>query len=269
MLYQVASIKDNEHFEYKGDVVVTGSIGKNATVIVQDGSLTVEGSIGSESYITLQAITQSVSITSGSFSIFRNNNVVIGGNNSFALVVKGNVDSSVKITSQNAEFTVDGSVGNNSSLKTHNGSINTGDIGTSVSVVTHNGDVRIGNMGASSTAKTSNGDLKAGNVESNSSVTSHNGDVKVLSADKSAHLKTHNGDVYENGTKREKAPSQLGSSFMISIGGMSVISRGLSVGSGQIIVNGKDITDLVNQQAATSSSQEVLEEEQQPIRFQK
>lgn len=35
----VKQIEENEHFEYKGDVVVTGNIGKNATVIIKDGNL--------------------------------------------------------------------------------------------------------------------------------------------------------------------------------------------------------------------------------------
>lgn len=49
----IEQIADNEHFEYKGDVTVTGSIGKNATVIIKDGSLTVGGNVGNSTQFNL------------------------------------------------------------------------------------------------------------------------------------------------------------------------------------------------------------------------
>ncbi|MBI5447248.1 MAG: hypothetical protein HY939_00785 [Gammaproteobacteria bacterium] len=60
-------IKDNEHFEYKGDVHVTESIGKNAAVIIKDGSLVVDGNVGERADITMAASQSTVVVQSVSF----------------------------------------------------------------------------------------------------------------------------------------------------------------------------------------------------------
>lgn len=73
----IEKINDNEHFEYKGDVQVKGSIGKNATVVIKDGSLAVDGSIEDRADITLkQETTNNIVVSSG--SIFMSN-ISIGG----------------------------------------------------------------------------------------------------------------------------------------------------------------------------------------------
>ena len=75
----IDKIDDNEHFEYKGDVHVTGSIGHHATVIIKDGSFTVGGNVsdGVDIQMAQSAGTGSMIISSGAF--FSSSVVIAGG----------------------------------------------------------------------------------------------------------------------------------------------------------------------------------------------
>lgn len=159
--------------------------------------------------------------------------------------------------SHNAGLNLNGSIGKGCSVKTHNGEINTGDVGENTTLMTHNGDITCGNVGTNASVKTHNGDVHAGIMGERTSATSHNGDVRVDQAPKSADLDTHNGNVYVSGVKRKKEKAQ-GASF--SIGGMSFI------GGGRVIVNGQDITSLIQGSGASSSSRE---DDTPPVRYTK
>src|SRR3990167_379440 len=138
----IDSIKDNEQFEYEGDVNITGGgIGKNATVIITDGNLTIAGDVGNGSEISLkQKQTNSVVISNG---IFTSNNVSIFNNvnNGKYLTIKGSVGDNVIFNSHNADFNIVGSIGKGCHFTTHNGDIVTGYVGASSSLKSHNGDV--------------------------------------------------------------------------------------------------------------------------------
>lgn len=196
-----------------------------------------------------------VVISSGMF--FSANSVSIGGvNTNKQLHVNGNVGNNVTFRSHNADFLVDGSVGNQCNFKTHNGEITTGNVGQNTTLMTHNGDVSCEQVGIHSSLKTHNGDVHAAVMSEHTSATSHNGDVRADRAAKSAELETYNGNVYENGIKRKKEKAQSSS---ISIGNMSFI------GGGRIIVNGQDITSLVN----SASRSAPKEDEEPPVRYNK
>jgi hypothetical protein len=251
----IEKLEDSEYFEYKGDVHVTGNIGKNVTVKITDGSLTVDGSIDDDSEVTLESKQQNnIIVSSGVF--FSSSVVSVGGSSGKDINVKGNVGNNVSFNSHSSSYTVEGSVGNGSTFKTHNGEITTGIVGENVTFVSHNGDITSGNVGKNSSLATHNGDVHAGEMAANSKAISHNGDVRVGRSHASTTLKTHNGSVYENGVKRKNEKSQ---SSLVSISGMTFIG-----GGGRIIVNGQDITHLVNQ---TSSKKEVKDEP--PVRYRK
>ncbi|HLB41999.1 MAG: hypothetical protein A3F13_04935 [Gammaproteobacteria bacterium RIFCSPHIGHO2_12_FULL_40_19] len=256
----IDSIKDNEQFEYEGDVNITGGgIGKNATVIITDGNLTIAGDVGNGSEISLkQKQTNSVVISNG---IFTSNNVSIFNNvnNGKYLTIKGSVGDNVIFNSHNADFNIVGSIGKGCHFTTHNGDIVTGYVGASSSLKSHNGSIKSADVGDHVSLNTHNGNVKAGKMGEYSSGISHNGDVKVLSAPKSAELKTHNGDVYENGVKRKKPKSNYGSSIT-QINGMTFIGGG----SGRTIVNGVDVTEYINSQKSNQQ-----QSSKPPVRFSK
>lgn len=90
----IEKIENNEYFEYKGNVRVTGSIGANATVVLKDGSLTVDGNVGDRSSIKMGKQSSSgVVISHGYFS---SGSVVIGGSG-VSLTIKGNVGNGVRL----------------------------------------------------------------------------------------------------------------------------------------------------------------------------
>ncbi|HAT7071641.1 TPA: hypothetical protein JAN90_02390 [Legionella pneumophila] len=92
----------------------------------------------------------------------------------------------------------------------------------------------------------------------NSRASTHNGDIRVTFAPKSVQLDTSNGNIYENGIKRKKDKTHHQGTTIISGNGMSIIN-------GRFFVNGKDITDIVNN--ATNNSKE--EKQEEPIRYTK
>ncbi|OGT38474.1 MAG: hypothetical protein A3F11_05050 [Gammaproteobacteria bacterium RIFCSPHIGHO2_12_FULL_37_14] len=75
----IDKINDNEHFEYKGDVRITGSIGHRATVIVKDGSLTVDGNVGDGVDIQMAQSAGSGSVVISSGAFFSSSAVIAGG----------------------------------------------------------------------------------------------------------------------------------------------------------------------------------------------
>lgn len=246
-------IADDEHFEYKGDVQVTGSIGKNATVIVKDGSLVVAGNVGTGSDVTLTSASSasSVVVTGGSF--------VVGGSAGRSIHVRGNVENSVKIKSQSADIIVDGAVGSLARLHTQSGDINAGEVSDNASLKTMSGAVRVGNVGVYASLNTMSGNIHAEAVAANTILKTMSGDISVRSADPSASLETMSGDIREGGVKRRKGGAAHSGVTVSSVGGVSFIG-GMS---GRIIVNGRDITDLVNSTAGASAAAE------EPVRYSK
>lgn len=242
---EIDDIADNEHFECSGDVHVRGSIGRNATVIVKDGNLIIDGFVADDSSITmLQEQNQSVNmISSGCFFSVQNITSIGAINIGKSLLVKKHVGNRVTFKSHNAEFVVEGDVGEQCSFKTHNGEIRAGNVGSGTSLVSHNGDISVHNVCANASLVSHNGSVLAGHLGEGVKVSSHNGDVRVNGASKSAKLSSYNGTVYEAGIARKKEKAKHGG-MIINIGGITMSG----VSGGQIIVNGRDITDLVNAQ---------------------
>lgn len=98
MPLKIAKIEKNEHFEFKGDVEVTGDVGNNATIIIKDGNLLIHGNVDDDSKIKLLTENQNIIINSG--SVFFGSS---GTSNSFSLSVLGNIGKNINISSHNAD----------------------------------------------------------------------------------------------------------------------------------------------------------------------
>src|SRR3990167_5189456 len=156
----IEKIDDNEQFEHKGDVHVTGSVGRNATIIIKGGNFIIDGNVGDHTEVTLASESNS-SVVINTSSFFMNNISIGGINTGKQLLVKGDVGDNVILSSHNADFVVDGNVGKQCVFNTHNGEITTGSVGENTSLETHNGNIRSGNVSKNSSLKTHNGKIKA------------------------------------------------------------------------------------------------------------
>lgn|GEM_PF-5582986 len=261
---RIESIGDNEHFEYKGSLQVQGSIGKNATVIIKDGSLTVGGDVGQWSDIAMQSSNAGGSVVISGVSIFIGgaNLVSIGGGQVGEVTVRGNVESDAKIVTRNACITVGGNIDNNANIHTTNGSIRAADIGNGATLISSNGNIDTASVHSRATLETSNGNISATDVEEGSVLRTTNGNISVRSAHPTAAIQTINGEVYENGVpSRAERPSS--SSSVVFAGGSVFMSGNVRVGV-RVIVNGVDMTDIVNGRAGAQPTQQ---QEEQPIRY--
>lgn len=280
MTLTIENIKDDEHFECKGDVRITGSIGKNATVIIKDGSLIVDGNVGTGSDVTLKTEKSSgIVISSGSFFMSSSSVVIGGGAAGSSLHVKGNVDSRVKITTSSADITVDGVINSGAKFNTQSGDITAIEVKGNVSFKTMSGNIRATNVGADSslntmsgdihartidagtTLQTMSGDIHAGSVGARATVKTMSGDISVDSAHESALIDSMSGDIRVAGVRRRKeAVGGFGSVTVSSVGGMAFI------GGGRIVVDGRDITALVRGAATGAGDASATEA---PIRYTK
>ena len=261
---RIENIADNEHFEYKGNLHVSGSIGKNATVIIKDGSLTVDGNVCEGSEITMQASAggNSVVISGGSVFVSGGSVVSIGSGQESYVSIHGNVGDNVKIGTRNANITIGGNIGKNASLSTSNGSIRAADVGENATLTSSNGNIDVGKVNSRATLKTSNGSMSATDVAEGATLKTSNANISVRSAHATASLKTSNGDIFENGVPR-RTERQSGSSSTVVFTGGSVFMSGSNVRvDGRVIVNGVDITDIVNGRAGAQPAQQ---QEEQPV----
>lgn len=273
---QIDRVLDNEVFEYTGDVRITGSIGKNATVIVKNGTLTVEGDVNDDAEIKMQRASNGATVIStGDNSVFScggmfsMGGVVIGGNSKNADVcVRGNVGNNVTIETHNASIILGGDVGTNANITTHNGQIRARNIGSGSSLFSSNGGISVANIEPHVSLTTSNGPISAGDVKERATLNTSNGPIHVRSAHSTARLNTFNAEIYENGVPRAK--NRPTNSFSIPGNGVTVFGKNNVVinEGGRTIVDGVDVTDFVNTQrgssAAASSSQQ-----QEPTRYMK
>lgn len=166
-----------------------------------------------------------------------------------------------------ADFIINGTIGSNCRLTTVSGDIKSGNAESNTSFKSVSGDIKVGNIGVNCSLNTVSGDVKAGNVDAGPTIKTVSGDIKVQTADKSVTLKTESGNIVENGVKRKN--DQQGNTA--PAGNMSFVGRGsVSLFSGpggnrRIIVDGQDITHLVDS-TSNSASAKVDEE---PVRYTK
>ena len=273
---RIESIGDNEHFEYKGNLQILGSIGKNATVIVKDGSLTVDGNVGAGSDISMQSTATgggSVVISGGSIFVGAGSSVSmggglvsIGGGQASYVSVRGHVENDVKISTRNASITVGGNIGSNASIDTSNASIRAADIGNGATLTTKNASIDVARVNPRATLKTTNANINAGDAGEGSTLKTSNGNISVRNAHPTASLQTTNGEIYENGVPRKTARPSDSSSTVVFAGGSVFMSGGNVRVGGRMIVNGVDITDIVNGRAGAQPAQQ---QEEQPVRYMK
>lgn len=250
-------ITENEHFEFKGDVHITGNIGKNATVIITDGSLIVDGNIEEGADITLKAESSSISISSSSFWMSSSSVMVGGSTTSSSLHVKGDVRNRARLTTTSADIDVAGIISAHVRLNTQSGDVAAREVKESVSIQTMSGDVRVGNVSADSSLNTMSGNIQTGTVGAHTTVKSMSGDIRTGIAHASAEISSMSGDVRVHGrSSKEKDKSG------VSIVSHSSIFSNARAG-GRIIINGKDVTDLVN---AKDEKTNTLEK---PVRYKK
>ncbi|MDR3504097.1 MAG: DUF4097 family beta strand repeat-containing protein [Legionella sp.] len=191
----INSIKDNERFECKGDVTINGGIGKNAIVIITDGSLLVNGDVEERADVRLVNTQQSGAVVSGVsfFSVSSVSSVSVSVSSSstisaqHTLQITGNLGSHAKINTQSADINIEGDIGSHARLKTKSGDIHASNA-----------------VGANARLKTKSGNIHASAVGADASLTTMSGNVKVVSADPTASLETMSGNIYEGGVKRKK-----------------------------------------------------------------
>lgn len=231
---QVEAIKDNEVFEYKGDIVIQGGIGKNATVKVIDGSVTLQGNVDKDSEVILTP-SQNTSISVGTIAM---NGVVIGGE-AKKLTVEGNVADNVKIDAKSADININGNVGESCTIKSQSGDILVhGTVGTDSSLKSMSGDIRANKVGSRASLKSMSGDVRANEVGENARLSSMSGNIRADQAHLSADLSTMSGEVYKNGCRQR---SQQQSSATVSISGFSMFSGG----GGITTINGHSLNELI------------------------
>lgn len=240
----IEKIQDDEHFEHTGEVRINGDIGKNACVIIKDGSLIVGGNIGTHAKINLSQENNSViTISSGPF--FKNQ-VSIVGISTGKITVHGNLENGVTISAKAADINIHGSIGSKCKLTTQSGDIIARNIGSNSTFNTMSGNVDADNIAPNCSLKTKSGNIKVGNVAANCLLETKSGDVNVTSADKSVVLETISGNIYKNGVRRKEDKAHHHATTNLSITGAGVIIHG-----SRVIVNGNDITDLVNANSLT------------------
>ncbi len=317
MPLKIKEIKANEHFEYKGDVELSGSIGKNATVVVKDGSLSVGENIGDEANIKLEQKSSNISVSGGSIFFGGVSCVSIGGSNK-VLETKGDICNSVKINTSSASLEVAGDIGtlckiktisgdvssksigkgstinttsgsiaianvadnvhfnsvsgdfradkagNNTHVRTTSGDITTGAIGDDSTLSSVSGDFRVAGIGSSSTLRSTSGDISANYIGENSTATTVSGDINIRKAPASADVSSTSGDVTLNGKRQKRERNNYGSSS-IFMNGISI--SGGSFGGGRVIINGRDLSDIMREQNSSQSSSDAPEEK--PVRYMK
>ncbi|MGQ3891114.1 DUF4097 family beta strand repeat-containing protein [Legionella sp. CNM-4043-24] len=266
MTLTIGAIKENEHFEYKGDVHITGSIGAGARVIIQDGSLIIDGDVGERSDISLTPTQSTVVVSSVSFYSHSSGSIVSMGGSGRELRIHGSVGKNAHIKTTSNEINIDGYIGSNTTLKTMSGDIKAKFVHDNASLNTMSGDIHVENVGSGARLNTMSGDIHAIDVGYNSLLKTMSGDVKVCKAHPSASLETISGSIYENGVIRRK--ELHGTTPVSVVGGVSssVFIGGLSLfGSvGRVVVGGQDVTHLLGDTSRSSSSVPSSE----PVRYQ-
>lgn len=166
----IQQIKDNERFEYKGDVVITENVGKNAIIVITDGNLTIKGNVGDLTKINLLSENSSVVINNSG----KNNKLSVSNISGNKIFVNGNNVSVSNI----GHLTINGSIGNHCSLKTHNGNINVKNAPNSVKLETVNGSVYVNGLQRQKPKKSKIKDTTR-TYEGNLDITMVNGELYV------------------------------------------------------------------------------------------
>ena len=226
-------IGDNQHFEYTGNLTITGGIGRNATVIVKNGSLIVQGGVGELSNVRLGNMSNQ-SIVTGRVII---NGVSMGGD-AHTVKIIGDVGEHAKINAPCADIDIQGNILRCAEIKTQSGNVAARNIATLATLHSMSGDIRVGDVALSARLKSMSGNIHAQDVSAGASLNTMSGDVRVRN-DLGASLNTMSGDIFVNGERRIPAAHAV-SRGDVSIPGISIVARGSSV-----IINGREINDLV------------------------
>ncbi len=150
MALTIEHISDNARFEHRGDVHVTGHIGKNAVVNIIDGRLIVDGDIHDGTNVTANL----------------NQNHITGP----SLHVKGNIHENVRLRSENGNVRIEFRVGAHSSVKLTNGNIAIGSIAPFAKLTVMNGNVSVTKADAQSKVKLLNGNLQVVNANESAEI---------------------------------------------------------------------------------------------------
>lgn len=129
---KLPAIESAAHFEHKGDVIIQGNIGKNATVTVHNGTLVVEGNIEENATIHLDhdpihlgAMSFHGDLTIEGVKISANKLAHVKGHISNHVTfhtrgdisIDGNTGSNCSFVSQNGKVTISGNKGENNLLQ--------------------------------------------------------------------------------------------------------------------------------------------------------
>ena len=200
------SIEDNQYFEHEGNLYIQGSIGKNAIVVVKNGSLTVEGNLCEGASVTHTSTHKPNTVPSAavSFWFFSTSSSTRGPNNDYVVRVQGTIERGVAVKSERANILVLGAIGSEVKLSTQKGTIDVTDVGASCFFETQVGDIKTRDLGERCTLRTIGGDLDARDVSERTVLQTKNGDISVRSAHESVSFETDYGDIQEGSYYRGK-----------------------------------------------------------------
>lgn len=95
----ISFIADKEELKQKGDLIITGDVGKEASIVVNDGNLTIKGQIGAKTQIRMDQSTHDRA----------------------SLEIEGNVGQGVIIQTQQTDITLKGTVSPDCQIQAQNG----------------------------------------------------------------------------------------------------------------------------------------------------
>ncbi len=188
----IAEIKDNDVCTFHCDVHVTGNIGKNAKITIKRGNLIVNGNVKDGAAIT--------SYETDLYMQFHhtavNRNIVLG-----SIDIKGNVGNRVLISAESRAISVNGSVGEHCTLKTHDGNIDVHDIGNDTKLKSQYGSIYADKTGARVRLGTYTGNVMVEHLGELCSATTYAGSVNLQYASNSAQLISCQGEIRIHGEK--------------------------------------------------------------------
>lgn len=186
----VHSVRDGESVEFKEDVIIEGSVGKGAKIIVIEADLNIKGSVESGAQITIKKIPQQISLAPGGPMIVThhagsvtyieghvaNDKVQIIDIIPRNISVAGDIGENVTITGAH-HITITGRIARDATVETTSGNIVAGDIGENAKLSTNNGNIQCGHVAQGAIVKNISGQIQCGNIAQGAFVQNINGAI--------------------------------------------------------------------------------------------
>lgn len=196
----VENIPSSTECCYRGDVLITGSIGFNATLRVLDGSIVVHGDVGQGSVVT----TYPTGIPDPDnfpidFEETEHFKKYIHSESlpNYSIKLHGNLKLHARLLTITGHISVEGLIEYDSKLKTYCGDVEAKNVESGVWISTERGNITVDNIGARATIHTENGEVRCKNVGSVTSLfAGGGGNIYAGIVDSKAYLQTTEGEIH-------------------------------------------------------------------------